>query len=244
MSDDIFIKKIYDVVRLSEKYHFPKFSKFLDETEQAIIKNDRALKGMLFGGYENAERKLFGVFPDWSEPSSEEFPITVLRITKKYEKELTHRHYLGTILSLGIDRNKVGDILPDENGATVFVLEDIAGFIKENIKKIAGCGVEIDIQNFGSIKIPEKRFELLDIVAASMRLDACLGAILKISRKDAKNLALSGKVLVNHLEPKSEDTKLDLGDLLSIRGFGRVEILDIGGKTRSDRVHITVKKYI
>ncbi len=244
MSDDIFIKKIYDVVRLSEKYRSPKFSKFLDETEQAIIESEGILEGVTFGGYDGAERKVFGVFPDWQEPSEEEFPIAILKFIKKYEKELNHRHYLGTILSLGIERNKIGDILPDEKGATIFVLKDIAGFIKENITKIAGCGVDIDICDKGNIKIPEKRFELIDIVAASLRLDACLGAILKISRKDAKNLALSGKVLVNHLEAKSEDVKLDMGDLLSIRGFGRVEVLEIGGKTRSDRVHITVKKYI
>lgn len=244
MSDDIFIKKIYDVARLSEKYHSPKFLKFLDETEQAIIKNEGILQGVMFGGYDGAERKLFGVFPDWQEPSEEEFPIAILKFTKKYEKELNHRHYLGTILSLGIERNKIGDILPGDDGATIFVLEDIAGFIKENIKKIAGCGVDIDICDRNSVKIPEKRFELIDIVAASMRLDACLAAILKISRRDAKNLALSGKVLINHLEAKSEDAKLDIGDLLSIRGFGRVEVLEIGGKTRSDRVHITVKKFI
>lgn len=244
MSDDIFIKKIYDVIRLSEKYHSPKFSKFLDETEQAIIKDEGILNGVLFGGYEGAERKLFGAFPDWLEPSEEDFPVSILKITKKYEKELNHRHYLGTILSLGIERNKIGDILPEENGATVFVLEDIARFIKDNIKKIAGCGVDIEISDKADIKIPEKRFELIDIVAASQRLDACLGAILKISRKDAKNLAMSEKVLINHLEAKSEDMKLSEGDLLSIRGFGRVEIMEVGGKTRSDRVHITVKKYI
>ncbi|MBR5809535.1 MAG: hypothetical protein IKY39_05510 [Clostridia bacterium] len=244
MSDDIFIKKIYDVVRLAEKYRSPRFSKFLDETQQAIIKSEGIFGGITFGGYDGSERKVFGAFPDWQEPSFDEFPIAILKFTKKYEKELNHRHYLGTILSLGIERNKIGDILPEESGATIFVLEDIAEFIKENITKIAGCGVDIDICDSGDVKIPEKRFELIDIVAASLRLDACLGAILKISRKDAKNLALSGKVLVNHLNPKSEDTKLNLGDLLSIRGFGRVEILETGGRTRSDRVHITVKKYI
>jgi len=216
----------------------------LDETEQAVIKNERVLKGVMFGGYDKAERKLFGVFPEWQEPEEDEFPIAILKVTKKYEKELNHRHYLGTILSLGIERNKIGDILPVEDGATIFVLEDIAGFIKENITKIAGCGVDIEICNKKDIKIPEKRFELIDIVAASMRLDACLSAILKISRKEAKNLALSGKVLINHLEAKSEDAKLDMGDLLSIRGFGRVEVVEIGGKTRSDRTHITVKKFI
>lgn len=244
MNDDIFIKKIQDVIRLSEKYHSPKFSKFIDEHQQASLKKEGIFEGVLFGGYEGSERKVFGVFPDWVEPQESEFPVTALRFTKKYEKELNHRHYLGTILSLGIERDKIGDILIDEDGATVFVLEDIAGFITENIRKIAGCGVSVSILKQGSIRIPEKRFELMDIVAASLRLDACLAAILKISRKDAKDLALSGNVSVNHLEIKSEDTKLLVGDLLSIRGFGRAEIFEVGGKTRSDRVHITVKKYI
>ena len=244
MNDDIFIKKIQDVIRLSEKYHSPRFSKFLDEQEQEILKQEGISEGILFGGYEGAERKLFGVFPDWVEPCDCDFPITALRFTKKYEKELNHRHFLGTILSLGIERNKVGDILPDDSGATIFVLGDIAEFIKENIMKIAGCGVDIDICEKDSIEIPEKRFELIDVVAASMRLDAILSSLLKISRKDAKNLSLSGNVSVNHLEARSEDVKLLEGDILSIRGFGRAEIYGIGGKTRSDRVHVTVKKYI
>ena len=244
MSDDIFIKKIKDVIRLSEKYHCSKFSKFLDGHEQAVLKSEGVFEGALFGGYPDAELKVFGVFPDWQEPEFSEFPITALRITKKYDKDLNHRNYLGTILSLGIERDKIGDILPDENGATVFVLEDISEHIRDNIRKVAGCGVEIEVQKTGDVIIPEKRFELIDVVAASLRLDACLGAILKISRKDAKELSVSGNVSVNHMEAKSEDVKLKEGDLLSIRGFGRAELMAIGGKTRSDRVHITIKKYI
>lgn len=244
MSDDIFIKKIQDVIRLSQKYHSPKFSDFLDEEQQVGIQRQGITEGVLFGGYQDSERKIFGVFPDWQEPCDEDFPVTALRITKKYTKDLSHRHYLGTILSLGIERTKIGDILPDEDGAIVFAVSDIAEFIKDNIRKIAGVGVEIDILDKNSIKIPEKRFELIDIVAASLRLDACLAALLKISRKDAKSLALSGNVSINHIEAKSEDAKLLEGDLLSVRGFGRAEIFDIGGKTRSDRIHITIKKYI
>ena len=145
---------------------------------------------------------------------------------------------------MGIERDKIGDILPDEEGAVIFVLSDIAEFIKDNINKIAGCGVNITVEEKGRIKVPEKRFQLIETVSASMRLDAVLGAVLKISRKDAKELSVSGNVSVNHLEAKSETVKLKEGDLLSVRGFGRAEILEIGNKTRSDRVHITVKKYI
>ncbi len=244
MADDIFIKKIQDIFKLSEKYHSPRFSKFLDENEQALLKKEGILGGMLFGGYESSERCMLGVFPDWYEPSYRDFPIKVLEFTKKYEKELSHRHYLGTILSLGIERNKIGDILVGKEITYVFVCEDIAEFIKDGIRKIAGCGVEIRICDFDEVSVPEKQFELIETVSASLRLDAVIASMLKLSRNDAKETILSGKVMVNHIEKRQTDFMLSESDLLSVRGFGRTEVFNIGNKTRSDRVHITLKKYI
>lgn len=244
MVDDIFIKKIQDVFKLSEKYHSPRFSKFLDENEQAILKKEGLFGGMLFGGYENAERCMLGAFPDWIDKSQAEFPIKVLEITKKYDKDLSHRHYLGTILSLGIERNKIGDILAGENVSFVFVCEDIAEFIKDSITKIAGCGVSIRICEFCDVKVPDKQFELIETVAASLRLDAIIASMLKLSRNDAKDIIFSGKVMVNHIEKQQTDFMLSEGDLLSVRGFGRAEVFNIGSKTRSERVHVTLKKYI
>ena len=168
----------------------------------------------------------------------------VLHIIKKYEKELSHRHYLGTILSLGIERNKIGDILVTDDGAYVFLLSDIAEFVRDNIEKIAGCGVDIEILDAATVKVPEKKYELLDIVAASERLDAVIASLLKISRNDAKSLILSGKVSVNHFETQGISTQLKEGNLLSVRGFGRAEIFAFGGKTRSERIHIKIKKFI
>ena len=244
MADDIFIRKIRDVYKLSEKYHSPKFSKFLDENEQAILKKEGLFGALLFGGYEGAERCVLGVFPDWQEPEEKEFPIKLLKITKKYEKELSHRNYLGTIMSLGIQRNKIGDILVGEKETYAFVSSDIADFIKDNIRKISGCGVDIEICDLGDAEVPEKSFEYIDTVAASLRLDAVLAALLKISRSDAKAYILSGRIMVNHIEKLQGDFILGAGDLLSVRGFGRAEVFEIGQRTRSDRVHITLKKYI
>ena len=244
MGDDIFVNRINDVYRLCEKYHSPRFSKFLDEEEISRLKSEGFLGGVLFGGYEGCERKILGAFPDWMEPSFDEFPIKALHIIKRYEKELSHRNYLGTILSLGIERNKIGDILVLDDGAYVFVLDDIADFIKDNIKKISHCGVYIEECNLFDVKIPEKKHELLDVIAAALRVDAVLAGLLHISRNDAKSYLSSGYVKVNHTEIKEADFEVKENDLLSIRGFGRTEIFSVGNKTRSDRVHITIKKYL
>ncbi len=243
MNDDILLRRINDIFSLCDKYHTPKFSHFLDEREQTVISNEMPY-AFMFGGYDGAERRIIGAFPDWIEPGAAEFPIKLLTFKKRYDKPLSHRHYLGTILSLGIDRDRVGDILADDNGAYVFVCEDIAGFIKDGISKIAGVGVEIEISDCGEIKIPEKKFAEMNVICASMRLDAVVAAALNKSRNEAKAIILSGKAAVNHIDTVGVDYILKEGDLLSITGFGRVRISVIGGKTRSDRLHITLKKYL
>ena len=243
MDDGIFLSKMRDVARLCDKYRTAKFSKFLDGREQALLEKN-GISGTLFGGYAGAERKIFGVFPDWQETDHSLFPIELLRVNKKGDGELSHRQYLGTVLSLGIERDKVGDILTDENGAYIFLCSDISDFVRENLSKVGRIGVFADFSDMEKLVLPERKFETIECVAASMRLDAVLAGLLGKSRNEVKNLILSGRVSVNHFETTKTDFLINEEDLLSIRGFGRAELSEIGAKTRSDRVHLTFKKFI
>lgn len=243
MDDGIFLSKIRDAERLCEKYHTAKFTRFLDSRSQALL-DINGISGELFGGYGGAERQMLGVFPDWQEPDFSLFPIDVLKISVKGGTEPSHRQYLGTILSLGIERDKIGDILVCEKGAYVFLCSDISEFVKNNISKIGKCGAFAEYADLKSVILPEKKFENISCVCASLRLDAVAAGLMNKSRNDIKNLVLSGKICVNHFETQKTDFVLQEGDLLSIRGFGRAEIEKIGAKTRSGRVHIMFKKYI
>lgn len=243
MRDDIFLNKMRDVSRLCEKYHTAKFSRFLDLKQQELLKNS-GISGTLFGGYDGAERCILGVFPEWEELDYSLYPISLIKFTPKCENNLSHRHYLGTILSLGIERDKTGDILTAGECTYAFVSTDIAEFVAENVKKIAGVGVFAEITDLKSARLPQKKFEILSCIAASMRIDAVISGILNKSRNDAKSLICAGKVFINHLEVLKTDCLVKEGDLLSIRGFGRAEILGIGERTRSNKIHISIKKFI
>ena len=243
MDDSVFLSKIDDVIRLCDKYKTARFSRFLDSREQAVLKNS-GFSGTLFGGYKGAERRIFGVFPDFQEPDFSLFPIDLLKITVRGGQSPSHRQYLGTILSLGIERDRIGDILIEDKTAYAFVSSDISHFVKENITKVGKCGVSLEYADLGSVSLPEKKFESISCICASLRLDAVVAGLMNISRNEAKSLILSGRLGVNHFEIKKTDFVLKEGDLLSIRGFGRAEIEKIGAKTRSDRIHITFKKYI
>ena len=243
MEDDIFLSRLRDVARLCDKYRTARFSRFLDSREQYILGNN-GIFGTLFGGYSDAERRMLGVFPDWQEPDCGLFPIDVLRLTKKGSGELSHRQYLGTVLSLGLEREMIGDILVDDAGAYLFLCREISEFVKESLSKVGKIGVSADYADMGALALPQKKFEIIECVSASLRLDAVTAALIGKSRNDAKGLILAGKVAVNHFETAKTDFLLKEGDLLSIRGFGRAQLEKIGAKTRSDRAHITFKRYI
>ncbi len=243
-NEKLLLRCILDIREMAERYNTPRFSGFLDETERAAVKANRLDFGALwYGGYEGASRNMIGFFPDWAEPDLAEFPISAVKFTNKSDRKLSHREYLGTIMSLGIDRRKIGDIAVSDDGACVFASSDIAGYIAA-IDKISRCGVKAEIIPLSECEVAEPEFELLDIVAASMRLDAVVAAVLKLSRKNAADLITSGRCFVNHFEILRTDYGLNEGDLLSLRGFGRVEIVGAEGETRSGRLHIKIKKFI
>ena len=236
--------KINDCLRLCGKYSTPRFTSFLTEEEQALVENVGVYdyNTAYFGGYDDAKRRMFGAFPEWQEVDFSEYPIKIINFVKKYSKELTHRDYLGTILSLGIERNKIGDILVDEKGAYVFVSESVADVVM-GIEKISNCGIKTQEVKLQDIKIPEQEYDDMFLIVASFRLDAFVAAITKLSRNQALLLIRGGKVSLNHRVLEDGSKGINSGDILSIRGYGRYIFFAEGGRTGSGRLHVHIKKF-
>lgn len=242
---DLLKSKTEDLFRLCEKYSSARFSQFLDGGEIADIK--RTVKfpygynTMFFGGHDDCERKIFGVFPEWEEPSADAFPISVIKISSSY-KELSHRDYLGSILSLGIERNKIGDIIVDGKTAYVFAEDSIREYISGNIVKIGNQGVKTQMaKNF---PLPEKRFEEIETVCASQRIDAVVSALTRTSRQTAQKLIEAGYVKLDYRVSDKASQNVPDGGILSVRGYGRFIFEGAGSMTRKGRIHITAKRFI
>lgn len=247
-SEKLLTAKIDDLYKRCDKYAKAVFSDFLDPASQISVNensfNNNGYRSVWFGGFTDAERKILGVFPDWEEATEEVFPIAALKIECKYDAKLSHRDYLGAVLSLGIDRSKIGDILVEENTAVIFALDTAADYIKNNIVKIGRCGIKITVLKFDEIVLPEPKFEIINTVAASERIDAVLAAALKLSRANTAKLINSGKVQINYKLCDNVSKNLCIGDLISVRGFGRLLFDNIGSETRSGRYHISLKRYV
>ena len=246
--DKMFMSKVLDQALLSFKYHEVRFTDFLDPYRRQLVK--RTLQGYLegdmhcFGGYQESERSIITFSPEYIDIQDIIYPITVLEVHCHNISKLSHRDFLGAILNLGIKREKIGDILINEQNCLLFCMADIKDFILYNLEKVANQNVSIKGKTLTEITLPEKKFKLMQVTVPSMRLDALLSSAIGESRSKALTYISAEKVHINWEPAKSCSQQLQLGDTLSIKGKGRIIIDEVGNVTRKGRIHVTMKKLI
>lgn len=192
------------------------------------------------GIFEEAERRIIA----FNNIYDIKYPMEVLEIKNKSNfSKLKHKDYLGAILSLGIDRNKIGDVVVKEDKAYVPVMEDISSYILNNLSSIGKSPVEINLL-YNLEDLPSIDFEEISINVQSLRLDSVIAKLTNVSRSKAIELLDNSKVLVNYVKSKDKSQELAKGTRLTIRGNGKYIIGDIIGETRSGKQRIIIKKYI
>lgn len=239
------LSKIFDASRSAEKYHSVKTTQFLNEHELLLAHRALAKGGDVcfsaYGGYAEACRKIIAFYPEKTMPV---FNIHIIGVCGRELDKLTHRDYLGSVLALGIRREKIGDIIVGENGGFIFCLDDISEYIINGLGKIANRSVKLKLCSESDIIIPEKKFEEINATVSSLRLDCVLSVGLKVSRNDAAGLIKSERVSVNWEVTESTSRNVPEGSVISVKGFGRLELAQICGQTKKGRISIIIKRIL
>lgn len=245
--DHLWIARAEDAAAMSDKRYTPVSIGFLTPHQKNVIQTNvrppADVRFLFFGGYDAAERTLLISYPDFIQPEPSDY-ITALEVTGRMVQQLSHRDYLGSLLGLGLKREKIGDILPFDQKAIVFVWPEIAGYIIENLTKVGNCGVQAERIALTDVAIPKRAAVLLEGTVSSLRLDCVLAFALGMSRSKASALIQAERVTCNFEKAVSVSLLLQEGDLLSVRGFGRYRLARIGGRTRKDKLHITVERFL
>lgn len=191
------------------------------------------------GLFEEAERRMVSFNNVYEIP----FPMKLIKIqnTSKFSN-LTHRDYLGGVLSLGIERSKIGDFLVDNNACYVPVQEEIESYIMYNIERISKvvCKVE-SIDNLELL--PKHSFKEEVILVSSLRIDGIVSKITNVSRAKAQAMIEQGHVLINYVKIKDKSYELKGEERITIRGFGKFILGNSVGNSKSGRIKIIIKKY-
>ena len=245
--DALLRARIDDACQLCEWRSCPRFVGFLDEHRQAVARAVLREKGeqnfCFFGGYEGAERTFLGVFPSFITPQAETFPITAIGFSYRKTAALSHRDFLGTLLSFGLKREKIGDIVCTEGQTVVFVCEELADFVAESVTKVGGEGVKAQLPFSGTLSV-QRRFEEWRDTVASPRLDSVLKVALRTSREEAARKIVAGLVSLNHMPCLSVSQEIRESDVLSVRGGGRFVVDKLGPQTKKGRLFINMKRFI
>ncbi len=248
--DRLALAKVLDKAEQASVRNLPAATDFLSPQQRARALDLLRLAGIsesayvLQGGYEGAERQVLQFLPDWMEPEIAETPIRCLRAVFREEEQLTHRDFLGSLMGMGIVREKVGDILVAPGSADLLVLEGVADFLLRSWSSAGRTRLRVSAIGLESLHIPViQRKEVRDTVS-SLRLDAVAASGFRLARGKAAALIESGKVQLNWRECVKPDKLLEAGDVVSARGFGKFELSEVGGLTRKGRVSIVLQIYV
>lgn len=239
--------RIRDTETIVQSRGAPRFLGFWDERQAAaakdILNEANGLKAEFWGGYEEAERTILGVFPQEIPCTRNSFPIAEITVAYRTCDALCHRDFLGAFLAKGVIRETLGDILVEEGRAVVFAKREIAEFLVQNTDRIGRIGVRVSLG--AEPPFPQgARFAGFSGTVASARIDCVLAAVCGCSREKAAALVTSGAVLRNHRAVASVSELVQEGDKLSIRGKGRCILDRIGPRTKKGRLGISGRKYI
>jgi RNA-binding protein YlmH len=221
------------------------YSEFLNTAEQAIFcRIKTAVQYSFFGGYEAAERKI-ARFGDPADLGYDEAPpidcLCISPLSQKFADTLTHRDFLGALMSLGIRRELLGDIIIDNNCGFLFCLGSIAVYISEQLTEVRRTSVRCERSQppAKAAAVPEAK----EFSVASERLDAVIAAVFKLSRADSQSLFVQGKVFVCSRATEDVSRQLAQGDIVSVRGLGRFLYGGVLRETRKGRLYISASVY-
>lgn len=235
--------RVDDLKELVRKSNSPKYLGFLTPEESAIaVKRFGLGEGhKLFGGYDDAERVMLGVLPDWCEMPP--FPIKAITFTYRECDSLAHKDFLGALMALGIARETIGDILVEKGRAVVFATDDVSKFILTQIDKVGNVGVTL-VEGYDQ-PLPQIGVkQAFSVTVASTRIDCVVAAICNMSRNQATEKIADGLVSVNSICVTKSTATIHTGDKITIRHKGRFEIVSHDGYSKSGRIILKYNKYV
>ncbi|HHZ20353.1 MAG TPA: photosystem II S4 domain protein [Firmicutes bacterium] len=224
----------------------PVWTDFLDPRlrgmAEDVLRQVPAVKSLAYGGYRGAERQRLVVVPSFYLTESIEPALEFLRIRPVNASELTHRDVLGALTGLGLRREKLGDILITPEEAQAIVAREVADVIFGQLSRVGNTQVQVGTMDPEELAVPPERVKEIKSTVPSLRLDAVAGLGYGVSRTRMVREIKSERLKVNWQIVRDPDHQVKVGDVLSMRGRGRVIVREITGQSKKGRIGIILQR--
>lgn len=244
------LARVLDKYEQSHQRNLPTETGFLSPQEQAAAKALLAAAGVregycFYGGFEGAERCKLLFAPDWMDV--EELPtqcgIAAVQCRFYEGDKLSHRDFLGSLMGLGLVREKIGDILVRSGSAVILADTSVEEFLLREYISAGRTKLSVSALPLAELIPPEKKQRDIRDTVMSLRLDSVCSSGFSVSRAKAADLITAGKVELNWRLCQKADKTVAEGDVISCRGLGKFEVAEVGGLSKKGRTNLLLKRY-
>ncbi|MBQ7870599.1 MAG: hypothetical protein IJ357_00450 [Oscillospiraceae bacterium] len=241
----LLLVRVCDKLERARDRDIPAASCFLSPRQQALLRQLLPDCGF-FGGTEGAERCMAFVLPEYltAEDFFEDGPIACLRGSFYEAEAVGHRDVLGALMGAGIRRDAVGDICIHGKTCDIFIQSELTRYLLDNLSSAGRHHMQLEqISLDRAEKLPQELKEIRATVS-SLRLDSIIAAGFHLSRGAAVEAVAAGRAAVNSLTTLKPDRPVQALDEISVRGLGKLRVLEVGGNTRKGRIALVLGRFL
>lgn len=207
---------------------------FLDPNLEKEIVNKFKGDINIYRAYEEAERII--IYRDL-KPRVSLFKI----ITKE---KLRHQDIMGSILSLNIKKEVLGDIIVDDNNYYFYILESMNNYILSYFNKVRNINVSLEELPLNYLKDYKRKYKEIIVNVKSNRVDLIVSKLTGLSRRVVKEMISNKDIILNYQVLTNNSYQFKENDIFSIRGYGKYKYVEIINKTKKNNYLVKCLKYI
>ena len=243
------IKRISDLALRCDRNGCLTHSAFLTPAECYLLETRKLPVGeaklVFSGGRDDCERKVAFFLPYYFQETDFDIGEIIKAVKiRSYFGKPGHRDYLGAVLGLGIERDRIGDLLLFDDTAYLFCLSSVVSVLLRELEKVGRISVKTEQIALTDVPVSERKTKKITFTVKSLRLDAVTGDLFGVSRTLAAELIREGAVTLNYTICEKVDAPVKEGDTLSVHGKGKGRISQIGGRSRKDRLFVEAELYL
>ncbi len=226
---------VYKINNAVEKIKTGKNTQFLDGRELKLVT----------GKLKKNEYNVYYPYKDSEKVMLYTGKVPKVKLFKIYTVEnIRHQDILGSLFALNIDSSYFGDIVLYNDYYYVFVSEDLALYIKDNLKMIGNKKVSLEEVDLSVLDNYERNYEEKEMIVSSLRIDNVVSGIINTSRKVALDKIKNKEVIVNYGVMNKNSYILKESDIFSIRRYGKYKFVGIVKSTKKNNFIVRYLKYI
>ena len=246
--DEMLLARVYERMTNAAARSIPASTCFLSKREQMLAAE--LLRGQdirFYGGPPMAEREICCYLPDYLDEdwlTGEDGPVAAVRAAFFERDSLSHRDFLGALMGCGIKRETVGDIYVATGRCDFLVTRDILPYVLQNLTDAGRTRLHLEQIPLSALEAPEQKTKQIRGTVSSLRLDGVVAEGFALSRSRAAEVIAAGKTELNYTLCTKPDRLVAEGDVISVRGLGKMRLEAVGGNTKKGRISIEICRYI